>query len=308
MFFSWEAFQEEEEAPAAEAEEIPDWLQAAQPTEESAPAEPETVAEEVAPTEEEEIPDWLRELQPPAETAAEEATITEPVAEETAEPAKVREKTEEEERQARIDKIMGRRRPTKAAAAPPKEETPSTGEEKEMFGWSSFEEKEKVTEEPEPEMEEPIPSFGFTSFEEDIEAGEEEEITAEKPEPKQEVQQPPAEPTPEPAAAVVEPPAPDFDLEQRKSYLTENKKDHPARLELAEALWAKAERKEALEQYDYLIQHAGELMEQVIADLQGYTQEEPAESQALQLLGDAYMKEGATDKALDAYRKAMAGL
>ena len=69
--FGWTAFQEEEEAPAAEAEEIPDWLQeepAPSPAGRScsrgrgrstAPAEPEAVTEEVAaPTEEEEeVPD-----------------------------------------------------------------------------------------------------------------------------------------------------------------------------------------------------------------------------------------------------------
>ncbi len=288
----------EEAAPppeAAPAEEVPDWLQKLQPPEEPGPAEAEAVE---APSE---VPDWLQELQPPVEEVAEEMEAKEITEEPAAEAAEV----------------------TPAAEQPPKEP------EEAFFGWSGFE-IEKAEREPEvaEKEEEPIISFGFTLFEE----GEEEEIEAqaveaeavpaapspeeeraleEVPEAPEEIEEEVAEPEepiaealPPEAEAPVEIEVPRFDVAERAAYVEENKSDYQARIELARAFWNMGNIDEAVEHYTRLIR-GSDLLDQVINDLKTYTDQKPDDPRPLQTLGDAYMKEGDLDRALDAYKQAM---
>ena len=140
-----------------EKEELPAGRQVTEPEEETAPTEPEAIAEE------EEVPDWLRELEPPAEKKMEEEPLvgeqlpTEaeevaPLAEEAvAPPAAPTEEGEmlsgddalawlqslsagkedelraqaEVEQQARVDEIMGRKRPAPQEEVAEKEELPA---------------------------------------------------------------------------------------------------------------------------------------------------------------------------------------
>ncbi|MCD4738943.1 MAG: hypothetical protein K8R89_06755, partial [Anaerolineae bacterium] len=338
----------EEVAPVAAAEEVPAWLHelqlpaeeitaVAEVTEEEAeelraqakseqqarideimgrkrPAKPaEPVVEEVVPIEvAEEIPAWLRELQPQAE---EVAAITE-VAEAEAEELRAQAKSEQ---QARVDEIMGRKRPARPAEPAEAEEegvavaeTSAAEKRSELFGWSSFDAEDRKTQrtpEPETPVEELVSSFGFTRFK-----GEKETV-APKPSPVEErvpdvVVEPPAVVSTKPEKKIEEiaVPLPAFELEERKDYVKANETDYPARLELAQALWVRTERKESLQHYKELLQNADELLDSVVSDLQAYSQKNPEENQALQLLGDAYMKQGSPHKALGAYRKAMSSL
>lgn len=59
-----------------------------------------------------------------------------------------------------------------------------------------------------------------------------------------------------------------------------------------------------MKHYTTLIK-AGALMEDIMADLKRYVTERPKSSSTLRTLGDAYMKEGLLDKALESYNRAM---
>ncbi|HEY88963.1 MAG TPA: tetratricopeptide repeat protein, partial [Thermoflexia bacterium] len=251
----------------------------------------------------------------------------------------------EAEQQARIDAIMGRKRPARPAEkrAMASAEVSAAEKRDKLFGWSSFDTADQITKETlEPEMpeEELVPSFGFTRFKDDkktvapkLSRIEERasDVVAEppaivSPKPRKrvpssvsEVERPRRGTKPQPVVqeAVVktapeekrkEITVPVFDLAERKSYVEANETDYQSRLELAQALWVRTERKESLQHYEELLQHADELLDNVVSDLQIYTQKNPDESQSLQLLGDAYMKQGSPQKALEAYRQAIASL
>ncbi|MEA3310570.1 MAG: hypothetical protein U9Q70_13835, partial [Chloroflexota bacterium] len=274
---------------------------------------------------------------PPEEvTPAAAAEVIAPVVEEVAIPTEEELRAQvEAERQARVDKIMGRQRPAPSAKPVVKETVPpeeiarppeESAEEKkgELFGWSSFDARDrKPRKPPQPPAHEEklVPSFGFTSFKQRPTApkpAKEESVApstiveeppvavSAEPLPQPEVRKPIAKVTPvEKAKEII---APSFDLVERKDYVQANKNDHPARLELAQALLASNKQNEALPHYEYLTRHAEGLLDNVISNLREYTQANPEESKPLQLLGDAYMKQGSTQQALQAYRKAMAGL
>jgi cytochrome c-type biogenesis protein CcmH/NrfG len=50
------------------------------------------------------------------------------------------------------------------------------------------------------------------------------------------------------------------------------------------------------------------LRDDVVADLEKITVDEPVEESMLRLLGDAYMRENRLQEALEAYRRALANL
>ncbi|MGC9400548.1 MAG: tetratricopeptide repeat protein, partial [Anaerolineae bacterium] len=282
----------------------------ARPPEEEAPLEAEAEVAEPTP-EEAEIPEWLGELQPPEVKEVGGPHVAE------AEAIEALEEVEEE---------------AEAAAMAEEEEA--------FFGWSGF---GLTPPETEPEVvveeEEWVKSFGFTSFEEDEAEGaeaEEEPILFEEAQPIEEprtarpaeatVEPEPEVPTEEPEGAPEAPeeeipavvmeeeaiaakPKPEVlprvkDLQTYVAYVEEHQDDYQARLKLARALWNSGSVDEAIEHYVRLIRN-NELLDQVIEDLQSWAREQPEDPRTLQTLGDAYMKEGNLDQALNAYRRAM---
>jgi tetratricopeptide (TPR) repeat protein len=91
-----------------------------------------------------------------------------------------------------------------------------------------------------------------------------------------------------------------------RAYLKDHPRDYEAWLALARALWQASERQAALEAYNRVIR-SGKLLESVIPDLKEYLEQWPAISMQ-RVLGDAYMKDGQLQVALDIYRRALEAL
>jgi cytochrome c-type biogenesis protein CcmH/NrfG len=89
----------------------------------------------------------------------------------------------------------------------------------------------------------------------------------------------------------------------KRAYLKEHPRDYEAWLTLARALWKTDKRQEALEAYTRMIR-SSKLLEDVIPDLEGYLEQQP-EISTQRVLGDAYMKDGRLQEALDLYRQAL---
>jgi tetratricopeptide (TPR) repeat protein len=96
-------------------------------------------------------------------------------------------------------------------------------------------------------------------------------------------------------------------IERYKSRLADQPGDHETRLALARAYREQEEFKAALEHYRRLIKSAA-LLDEIIADLVGVATERPDDHVTLTLLGDAYMKDGRLQEALEVYQKAMTEL
>jgi tetratricopeptide (TPR) repeat protein len=111
----------------------------------------------------------------------------------------------------------------------------------------------------------------------------------------------PARPRPKPPKPLVADP-----FAAQQAYLKENPRDYDARLELARALWQVDRREEALEAYDRLVR-AGKSLDFVIAELEEYSEQWP-DVGTQRVLGDAYMKSGQLEKALELYRQALENL
>jgi tetratricopeptide (TPR) repeat protein len=106
---------------------------------------------------------------------------------------------------------------------------------------------------------------------------------------------------PKPPTAAPSPAAGPFTDE--KAHLKKHPRDYDAWLALAQALWQADERAESLEAYGRLIR-AGKLLEPVISDLESYLRQWPGVD-VQRALGDAYMKDGRLQEALDVYRRAL---
>ncbi len=111
-----------------------------------------------------------------------------------------------------------------------------------------------------------------------------------------------------PAAAVDKPPIEDLErfIARQRAYAEEHSEDHTAWLDLGRVLWQGDRREEAIETYDRLIRR-GELLDEIIADLEDYAEQWPGLS-LQQALGDAYMQADRLQDALDTYRRALASL
>ena len=101
----------------------------------------------------------------------------------------------------------------------------------------------------------------------------------------------------------IEPGSTANDLDEQRAYLQENSLDHAARLSFARTLFRADEEAESLEMYAFLV-GKGNLLEDVIADLEQHV-ERGSTSELWRLLGDAYMKNGRLEDALDTYRRAL---
>ncbi|MFQ6100111.1 MAG: tetratricopeptide repeat protein [Anaerolineae bacterium] len=319
--------EEVEEAPAPEevapaVEEIP-------PTE-----APEEVKALAPAAEEAPLPAWLEGEEMPSGDEA--LAWLEQLAQGKEEELRAQIEAETEERMA---EIMGR---PKAVERPPEEAAPELApptveavpEEavapsaEEAFGWTAFGEPEApleaimAAEEAVP-IEEAAPpeapewarmeeAFGWTAFgepEAPPEAIPAEEAPPEAPEwarMMEEVEAPPVIelPTVEPEIPTAEVPVEPFAAE--RAYLKEHPRDYEAWLALARTLWQADECKEALEAYSRVIR-SGKLLESVIPDLEGYL-ERRFDVRTQRALGDAYMKDGQLQKALNTYRQALEAL
>jgi len=258
-----------EQLEEPKAPEIPEWLTAAPPPqEEPAPAEPVEPA----------IPDWLAEAAMPEEIPASEPPIPEV----------------------------------------PRSPVPT---EEEAFGWTGFEAEEEAP----PPPEAPTPpeeGFGWTEFEAaaEVEAPPTEVTPTEAPPETAAEVPPPVEIAPEPVTERLPgeaPPAPEAveealpeaptDLEALWDHLRAHPRDHEARLTLARAMWQAGRYEESLEAYSRLLR-ANKLVDEVLADLEGYAEERPSDASLLRVLGDAYMRADRLTEALEAYREALKNL
>ena len=79
--------------------------------------------------------------------------------------------------------------------------------------------------------------------------------------------------------------------------------DHASRLALARALRADQKMNSSLDQYEVLIE-SSRLLQDVSEDLNGMVKEKPA-PRSQRLLGDAFMRQGKLQEALEAYRDAL---
>ncbi len=155
----------------------------------------------------------------------------------------------------------------------------------------------------EPVTEEPIVEAAEEEAAAAAAAVPEEEILVEKPK----VEKPEKEEAPieEPVTAEAEMPSVEIleSIETQRVYLDEHPRDYKAWLELARRLWQVEEREEAVEAYNQVIE-GGTLLENVISDLEQEVEQFP-DADLQQALGDAYMKEGRVEDALQTYRQAL---
>ena len=93
-------------------------------------------------------------------------------------------------------------------------------------------------------------------------------------------------------------------LEEMRNHLKRKRSDHDTRLTFSRALCAAGEIKEAMKNYGTLIK-SGAKMEEIYQDLQTYLETHPKDSEVLRTLGDAYMKDGDLERALEIYNEAM---
>ncbi len=94
------------------------------------------------------------------------------------------------------------------------------------------------------------------------------------------------------------------ELDEMRAYTEKHEGDEGARLALARALWKVDEIDEAMDHYEALVQ-SRDKMDEVLTDLERYLETRPDSGSLLRTLGDAYMKEGDLDQALDFYNRAM---
>jgi len=236
--------------------------------EEVAPPKPEEVVEEMA---EEEMPEWLRRLH---EVAAEEVEAEEL-------PPEIEEKLPMEEVPGEAPTPEEVPDWLERLAPPPMEEVgeevapPTPPEEVPDWLRELKELPEEVVEEAEWEKAPPL-------AEEEVELAE----------------ALPAQPIEEEVAIEEAPPT----IEGHLARLAAEPQDHQARLGLARAYLAQGERDQALTHYRTIIHSEATLIGEVIEDLEAAAQEAPEHLPTQQLLGDAYMKGGRLQEALEKYR------
>lgn len=293
---------------------VPEVEEAPSPAEIAPPPEPEEVVKEMA---EEEMPEWLRRLHEVAAEKVEaeelppeveEKLPTEEVPEATPPPEEVpdwlrelKELPEEVPAPEDVPDWLER------LAPPPVEEVeeavPPPTPAEEMPDWLG-----ELKELPEEVAEEEVPPLA----EEEVELAEalpaqpiDEEVTIEEAPPIAEemVEEAPTEiieEAPPVAEQVVEEAPPT--IEGYLDRLAAEPGDHEARLGLARAYLAQGEPDEALTHYRIIIHSETTLMGEAIEDLEAAAQEAPHHFPTQQLLGDAYIKGGRLEEALEKYR------
>jgi cytochrome c-type biogenesis protein CcmH/NrfG len=87
-------------------------------------------------------------------------------------------------------------------------------------------------------------------------------------------------------------------------HLHSHPRDHDAWLSLARGLWEAGRYPDSLEVYGRVLR-AGKLLEEAAADLEVHVRERPSDPAVRQVLGDAYMRSGRLDAALEIYRRTL---
>ena len=238
------------------------------------------------------------------------------------------------EADVRMAEIMGRPAPAEPPAppeivleepptAPPDAVVEARLEEalapqfEEAFGWTEFGEPEVQIEpapaippiEEAPPVEKVLPPEEIAPPPVVKEVAETVEIETVAPPPEEITAPPEIVPTPVVEEVIAPPPVvqtikvPAGPFADERAYLKANPRDYDAWLELARALWQADEQEESLTAYSRVIR-SGKLIEAVIPDLEGYLEQQP-DVRVHQALGDAYMKGGQLQEALDLYRRAL---
>ena len=269
---------------------VPEVEAVAPPTEMAPPPKPEEAVEEMV---EEEMPEWLRRLH---EVAAEEV--------------------EAKELAPEIEEKL----PLEGGpeAAPPLEEVPDWLRELKELPEAPVEEVEEAIAPPTPWEEMPEWLRGLEELPEEV--SEEAEWEEAPPLAEEEVELTealPAQPIEEEVTIEEAPPTAEEIIEKAPTEIIEEAPptvegyldrlaaepgDHEARLGLARAYLAQGERDEALTHYRTIIHSEATLIGEVIKDLEAAAQEAPEHLPTQQLLGDAYMKSGRLEEALEKYR------
>ncbi len=96
-------------------------------------------------------------------------------------------------------------------------------------------------------------------------------------------------------------------LAEYEAHLKEQPRDHKTRLAMARLLFNLGDTVRAVREYQRLLRVAA-MRDTVIADLEQAVQLRPNEARLWQVLGDAYQEAGKLQKALEAYRRALAVL
>ncbi|TFG70589.1 MAG: hypothetical protein E4H27_05815 [Anaerolineales bacterium] len=176
---------------------------------------------------------------------------------------------------------------------------------------------EPVTEAAKPELTPEVPVNSEPALE--PETVEIEEPVTETAEPELTLETPViSEPTPEPEAVKIDEPVAEVAeevaatapvaeldaLEEMREHLKRKRSDHNMRLTFSRTLCAAGDIKEAMKNYSVLIK-SGAKMEEIYQDLQAYLEIHPKDSDVLRTLGDAYMKDGVLERALEIYNEAM---
>ena len=129
-----------------------------------------------------------------------------------------------------------------------------------------------------------------------------ESVGAESAEPEMPIAEPEVSEEPRPAAQVSE--VTGEELDEMRAYTESHEDDEGARLALARALWQADEVDEAMKHYEELVE-SRDKMDEVLTDMERYYEARPQSGSLLRTLGDAYMKEGNLDRALEFYNRAM---
>jgi cytochrome c-type biogenesis protein CcmH/NrfG len=112
---------------------------------------------------------------------------------------------------------------------------------------------------------------------------------------------------PPPALERAEAPPDEERLTGLREHLRVHRRDHAERLTLARELWRAGIYDESLDAYSRLLR-SKKLVEDVLADLEDYRALQPTAVAVQLVLGDAYMRLGRLDDALEIYRGALEGL
>lgn len=323
-----EAEQSAEDVEAAEPAELPDWLEemreeAAQEAAAAPEAEVEDLFEEIAL---EELPDWLAEpevasaaeaLAPELEALWEPETAAE-VPSETGEPTPEAIEAFLQDQAAPPDAL--------AEALDEEYERQIAGEdtEPEWYAEAVAQVEETIEADAamlpdEPELQEAVPVDLPDWLQEPVGEGEAEAEAMPdwlmEPEaardaepsgpPAEQPQVPPSPvPPPAPAPALVAALPDDPRFEPYRERLTADPADHVSRLSLARALREYGNPRASLPHYEVLVEST-ELLDEVSKDLTTLAAGPEADADVHRILGDAYMRQGKLQQALDAYRTAL---
>jgi hypothetical protein len=306
----------EDDSDLDESDDLPDWLQDVEITEEEElfePSEPspDPFTDEVDLGADEELPTWLQEVQqetkeeviPEAQPVASLSKGEESLGEEELPDWLQEVKDEEVERLETTSEVTPDLEPEPSLEAEPIAEMLSTTEspEEEMPDWLS----EVASEEPAPTMAQPASSRGEIPdwLQKLREGGAQEKIASSPPLisatpiPAQQSTAHVVSVTPRPAPVIIEPEAVPADLPA----------DPEERLGLAQAARDTGDVTQAVRIYTSLVT-VGAHLNTVIADAKQMADSDPNNHHIFQLMGDAMMRDGRLQSALQAYRKAMQNL